>query len=103
MSAFTPPLLDAAAVALVALLTVIVRLAVRHSRRLGQMLEDWHGDPGRPGVEGRPGVMMRLLTLEARVDEIRYEVKPNGGQSMRDDVRVIREVTTGEQQPGETP
>jgi hypothetical protein len=28
-------------------------------------------------------------------------VKPNGGQSMRDDVRVIREVTSGEQQPGE--
>jgi hypothetical protein len=104
MSTFTPPLLDAAAVALVAALGVIVRLLWRHSKRLGQMLDDWHGDAGRPGVQGRPGVMLRLLTLEESVGEIRYEVKPNGGQSMRDDVRVIREVTSGEQQqPGETP
>jgi hypothetical protein len=65
MSAFTPPLLDAAAVALVAALGVIVRLLWRHSKRLGQMLDDWHGDVGRPGVQGRPGVMLRLLTLES--------------------------------------
>jgi hypothetical protein len=102
MSAFTQPLLDAAAVAGVATLGVIAQLLWRHSRRLGQMLDDWHGDEGRPGVEPRPGVMLRLLTLEDGMTEIRYEVKPNGGQSMRDDVRVIREATTNDQ-PGETP
>jgi non-ribosomal peptide synthetase component F len=34
--------------------------------RFLDMLEDWHGEQPRPGYEGRPGVMVRLDTLEKR-------------------------------------
>jgi hypothetical protein len=43
------------------------------------LAEDWHGEPDRPGVPGRPGVMVRLASIEG-------ELRTNGGQSLRDSV-----------------
>jgi hypothetical protein len=40
-----------------------------------QFLEDWNGEPDRPGVQGRPGAMARLAQLER-----------NSGSSLRDAV-----------------
>lgn len=36
-----------------------------------EFLEDWNGVPDRPGVRGRPGVMVRLDSLERGQVELR--------------------------------
>ncbi|MEU8195220.1 hypothetical protein AB0C10_15715 [Microbispora amethystogenes] len=59
-------------------------LIVRPGRKIKQIadraeefLGDWFGVEERPGVPGRPGVMVRLATIEG-------ELHPNGGGSLRD-------------------
>jgi hypothetical protein len=52
-------------------------------------LEDWNGEPKRPGVQSRPGVMERLERLESLSLEVHHEIKPNGGNSMNDKVTRI--------------
>lgn len=54
------------------------RLLWRTLTRTIHFLDDYFGQPGRPGV------MARLDALEGVVQEIRAETKPNGGSSMRD-------------------
>lgn len=44
------------------------------------LAEDWHGEPDRPGVPGRPGVMVRLASIES-------ELHTNGGGTLRDAVQ----------------
>lgn len=51
--------------------------AVRLLKRLGDAFDDWQGQPARPGVPERPGVMRRLEMIES-------ELHPNGGSSLRD-------------------
>lgn len=46
-------------------------------RKLGHFLDDVAGEPARPGVEARPGLMERLARIE-------HEVFPNSGGSLRD-------------------
>lgn len=58
-------------------------------RRVADFLGDWNGEPGRPGVQPRSGVMQRLEDLEAGMVTIRGEVTPNGGGSLKDLVRRI--------------
>lgn len=48
-------------------------------RRIGDLHDDWQGEPDRPGVKGRKGVMERLRAIE-------QELHPNGGSSLRDAV-----------------
>jgi hypothetical protein len=61
---------------------------------IGEFLEDWRGEPGRPGViDARPGVMQRLSALEATTRTIQAEVTHNGGGSLKDAVRRIDERT----------
>lgn len=52
-------------------------------RKIGEAVEefrdDWFGEPERPGVPGRPGVMVRLATIED-------QLHPNHGTSLRDAV-----------------
>lgn len=50
-----------------------------------QFLEDWRGEPERPGVSARPGVMARLGEMESRTAELR----PNGGGSIKDAITRI--------------
>lgn len=100
MSALAPALIDAAAVASVALLGVIARSVWRGSRGVGQMLEDWRGKPARPGVAAQAGVMERLASIEDTVAEIKHETKPNSGLSMRDDIGRIHQAVTGQPAPG---
>ena len=48
-------------------------------RKLGHFLDDVAGEPARPGVEARPGLMERLARIE-------HEVFQNSGSSLRDRV-----------------
>lgn len=45
--------------------------------QLRNFLSDWSGEPERPGVRRKPGVMERLSAVE-------YQFSPNGGNSFHD-------------------
>lgn len=74
-------------------------------RNTRQMAEDWRGEPARPGVAARPGVMERLLSLDTGQSELRseqviireqlevvhHEVRPNGGASIKDQLTRLDE------------
>lgn len=73
-----------------------------------QFLDDWNGEAARPGIAPeRLGVMARLSKLEAssaRVEQssarVEYEVKPNGGASMKDQIdRIEAHVVPEENRP----
>lgn len=67
---------------------------------LRNFFEDWNGLPARPGVEAKPGVMERLATLEdihSGMTEIKEEVKPNHGGSLKDQVSRIEKATVPRQ------
>ena len=67
---------------------------------LRNFFEDWNGMSARPGVEAKSGVMERLAKLEemhATVTEIKEEVKPNHGGSLKDQVSRIEKATVPRQ------
>lgn len=61
-------------------LKVILDHVAPFFRALGNFLDDWSGEPARPGYAGRTGVMTRLSQLEN-----------NGGSSIKDAVDRIEE------------
>lgn len=79
----------------VGVLVVGARWVRARWRPVAEFLEDWRGEPARPGagVEERPGVMKRLSALEATARTIKGEVTPNGGGSLKDLVRAIDDRT----------
>lgn len=60
----------------------LVVAVLKYGRRIMQMVEDFNGEKERPGVPARPGVMQRLLVIEA-------EITPNHGSSIKDAVTRI--------------
>jgi hypothetical protein len=69
----------------VSLIGVVVMRPLR--RTLGQLrefLDDWRGEPARPGSAARPGVPERLAAIEQRTTEVEREVRTNGGSTLRD-------------------
>jgi hypothetical protein len=67
------------------------RWAVGILRKISEFLEDWRGEPARPGYAKRPGVMERLVDLEKEVRGVSHELKPNAGGSMKDQITRIEE------------
>jgi len=75
----------------------------RMARRLGHFLDDWVGEPARPGQPARPGFPDRLASVETHmgrmcdrlgdvettVAAIDHEMHPNSGASLRDAVNRI--------------
>lgn len=70
-----------------------VRWANARWRRVSDFLDDWNGEPARPGFSGRPGVPERLTIVELSIATIRAEVTPNHGGSMKDTVGQINQRT----------
>jgi len=56
----------------------------RQFQALDDFLDDWRGEPARPGVPGRAGVMERLASIE-------HEVVTNNGSSLKDAVKRVEE------------
>jgi hypothetical protein len=77
---------------LFALLAKAVRAMLRTVRKLSRLADEVLGD------EDRPGWGKRLTAVEAKIATVLAEVKPNGGGSMRDEVRRIADAT-GANQP----
>lgn len=86
------------------LITALWRLA----RRVGHFLDDWGGEPERPGHPARPGIPERMAgvekslgsmcdrlgLVETRTARIEHELHPNSGASLRDAMdRVERTVS----------
>lgn len=66
---------------------------IKTGKRWDTFLEDWHGTEARPGRPAVPGVMQRLVdqsqrleAVEAGLAEVRHEMFPNSGGSLRDAV-----------------
>lgn len=96
-----------------------VRKATDGARALGDFLDDWKGTPAAPARPGReevlerPGVLARLdhhrdhldslddqLAEQGRqLEEIRHQVLPNGGGSLRD---AVGRLERGQVEQGET-
>lgn len=71
----------------------------RQLKGITRMSRDWNGEPARPGIaDAKPGVMQRLYTQDEQftavlsrlgkqdvvLAEIRHEVFPNSGKSIKD-------------------
>ncbi|MET9611735.1 hypothetical protein [Kitasatospora indigofera] len=63
-----------------------VRGTLRVGRKVEEFINDWNGEPARPGVPARLGVMQRVSGIEGRVASIEHELHPEGGTSLRDAV-----------------
>jgi hypothetical protein len=75
----------AAVAAAIAAVWAAARKVLPHLRRIGHLVDDLVGEPERPGVAARPGVMERLRELDERTAELRH----NGGGSIKDAVHRI--------------
>jgi hypothetical protein len=67
----------------------LIRWLRHHLGGLADFINDWHGEPARPGVQPRPGVMERLAGIENRLTDVEHELKPNSGKSLRDAVNRV--------------
>ena len=100
-----------AVAAVVGLVAMIWRAVRGIARRLDHLLDDWAGEPARPGVPARPGLVERIARIEARqvvqgerLDRIEHELHPNSGSSLRDAVdRVERSVCPPPDAPAPLP
>lgn len=54
----------------------------RFARKMDQFFSDWNGEPARPGVPEKRGVMVRLDVIES-------EISYNHGSSIKDAVHRI--------------
>jgi hypothetical protein len=80
-----------------------LRVGLRLVRGTLRFLDDWNGEDPRPGYSGRPGFPARIASLEERfgvfeldIAEVKKELNPNSGSSLRDAItRIDKEITKG--------
>lgn len=71
---------------IIAAVFTAIRSGGRKAKKIDDFLEDWYGEPERPGVPARPGVMERLAMHGADIATIKGELTTNGGKSLKDKV-----------------
>jgi hypothetical protein len=74
-------------------LVLVVAAGKRFARlfkRASDVYDDWKGEPARPGVAPRPGMMVRLAAIEDVQRTILEQLQPNSGHSLRDAVDATR-------------
>ncbi len=82
--------IGAAGVALGLAWRLIIRPMARLAQRISQFLEDWAGEPPRPGLpDGRKGVLERLDALESRTKRTEWHLGNGDAERMRDVVNRI--------------
>lgn len=63
--------------------------------RFSHFLDDWFGEPERPGFSARPGVPERLGQVESRLETVEdstAQLKRNGGSHLADAIdRLVRD------------
>ncbi|MEW2633328.1 hypothetical protein AB0903_17150 [Streptomyces sp. NPDC048389] len=64
----------------------VVRGGIRLGHRVDHFIDDWYGEPSRPGIPARPGVLERVGAIEDRLGRVEHELYPNSGGSLRDAV-----------------
>lgn len=72
--------------------------AIRAARKLDQVWVDFIGQPERPGVKRRPGVMERLQDLEelrGMVKDVHHELAENSGSTIKDKIEQINTAVKG--------
>lgn len=65
-------------------LLAIFRWLYRQFKSLDDLLNDWRGEPERPGVPRRPGVLERLDNIERKVNSAAFNSQSNHGTSAYD-------------------
>jgi hypothetical protein len=80
------------------------RKLVKYMKPFRDFLTDWNGEPARPGVARRPPVMERLRNLDDgqlhiidRLVRVEAAQLPNGGGTMRDEIREIKDAVVPRQ------
>ena len=88
--------------AVIGILTALIGVGRKIARRVSDFLDDWNGEPSRPGVPAQPGVMERIRNLDDgqlniidRLKRVEHEVLPNSGTSLNDKVTRIDQAMTG--------
>ena len=80
-------------ISIIAALAGFARWLYSQFRSLDALLDDWHGEPDRPGVPGRLGVMERLDNIERKVNCAAFNSRPNHGSSAYDEhTRLLNEI-----------
>lgn len=96
-----------AAVGAIAGIVVGVKKTTPVVRLIVGVFGDFAGEPARPGVAARPGVMERLASIDEKIDaqgtrideqgeqlaSIQHELHPNSGKSLRDSINRIETAT----------
>lgn len=59
-------------------------------RRIDAFLQDWNGEPARPGRAAVPSMPERVSGVESRLTKVETQVTPNGGNTTRLGDRVLR-------------
>jgi hypothetical protein len=65
---------------------IIGRPLIRTYRKFERFLDAWNGEPARDGLPARPGLITRVIAIEAQVHN-------NGGSSMKDAVDRIEKAS----------
>ena len=80
-------------ITIAATVVAVGRWPYRQVKSLEGLLEDWHGEPARPGVPGRLGVMERLDSIEKKVNSAAFNSRPNHGTSAFDEhTRLLNQI-----------
>lgn len=76
----------AAVLGALGVIMIAIKKAATFVRRVVHVVDVIVGTPGDDGLPGSPGIAVRLQAIE-------YELKPNSGKSMKDQINRLEEWT----------